>query len=287
MASKKTKQPFNKRILLLVVALVAALGILFVYTSYAAEADNVPVRQKLWCNQGHCYENQEPGAVEQTRAVWVRSWDDENSDQDCSATGKEWAIDKNKTAPKYWVCVEANTNPTTPTDPNAPAQPPNVPDGYQLVTTDCYYTTLPSRYTASFTTSIGTANNDCFRKYQYSLSNDNQQNVEISVEGFIRTNSTQSNFNAYVQTYIDQSKNQGFDVININRNYTFSGKPAIKYLVTNSSGYRELNIWVNYNKTINNQPFDTFLIKAKPYAGNRMKPTTSSINKVLNHWVWR
>ena len=136
--SKNKSSFFTKRKIALGIVLIALVGVVAIFVSQAAVGD-APVKKTLYCNQGNCYETQVAGTQPSPTQVWVRDWSAAtNPSVDCSASGKEWAKDQNKQAPKFWVCVK-------PVPPTTGGNPPSttIPAGFVTVNTDCYNTVFP------------------------------------------------------------------------------------------------------------------------------------------------
>lgn len=162
-----------------------------------------------------------------------------------------------------------------------------VPSGYQILITDCYKTIMRNGFTAipSAVTSTTGGTIDCFRKYQFKLSDANSPDTYINVEGFNRATTATTDFNQYVQKFIDQSRSQGNQITDLNTGYKFHGKSAIRYIIKGNDGSEELVIWVDKSQDVGGKTFDTFLIKAAPYNDSRLGNRV--IDQILSVWIWR
>lgn len=285
--SKKKSNIFNNRNILVGIIFIALVGIVAVFVSQASEGENVPVQEYLFCKQGKCYETPMPGAQRSENKVWVRAWsaeDNANPDQDCSATDKEWATiaNRNKQAPKYWVCVEAG-------DPNA------LPDGYQRVNSPCY--SFPARSNGLVeVVGTGLEGSTCLNTYRYALpsAGDNSRGSSISVD---------SEFSASTQNYAQLAESErnrfvslGQSVSVISDRYkpsngtTVGGKP-IKVFQNNTT--KDLYVFVDYaptkdaNATVKN--LKTVYIKIYGYAKNGQDGTyiKNSAKTALSRWQWK
>lgn len=284
--SKNKSSFFTKRKIALGIVLIALVGVVAIFVSQAAVGD-APVKKTLYCNQGNCYETQVAGTQPSPTQVWVRDWSAAtNPSVDCSASGKEWAKDQNKQAPKYWVCV-------LPVPPTTGGNPPSttIPAGFVTVNTDCYNTVFPRGFTTRDSVlQVPGGPSNCLkqRNYQKTVGN----NV-LTGAFTVFPNAIGSNLNVtslQMADYQAQAEtNLNRQIVNRNDSYTVGGKPAIRFISKGSNQDKILYIFVDSPYVINGTQVNGLWMLIGNYGtstetGRYVKEQTDTI---LANWAWK
>lgn len=267
---------FTKRKIALGVAIIALIGVGYILVSNAsgAGAETDPVQKKLFCNQGKCYETQEPGTIKSDTKVFVR----ESSNPDCTS-GKEWAVRQNKQAPKTWVCVEVASSNN------------NLPDGFRQAGSPCYTFAMPA---AGFDkiTGAGLSGSTCLNNYNYNLSSGKQVTLAVDSESaavnkdYIQL--AQSEHQRYVQL--------GQDVTEITDKYkavngTTVGGVSIRTFKNLTT--KEFYVFANYAPTLDSnatvKTFKCVYIRFSDYtgAGDNGAEVRDNAKTTLASWQWK